>query len=121
MDTPQQAAAVLLCAMATVGVIFILFGEACLLAYGSIDEGSIAAFVADREGAANARVAAQNLLICAAVALTYPIQFFPAIQVHRYILNCVARSSLSIHSCFSFAPSVVDTVSNSTVKTWTLM
>jgi amino acid permease len=95
MNTPQQATAVLLCAMATVGAIFILFGEACLLAYGSIDEGSIAAFVADREGAANARVAAQNLLICAAVALTYPIQFFPAIQVHycAYKHSCAQRYS----------------------------
>lgn len=80
MDVPHHAVIVVVCAMATVGGLFILFGEYAVLSYGSVDNGSISAFVAERDPD-NAGVAAQNLLICVAVILTYPVQFFPAIQV----------------------------------------
>ncbi|CAN0072498.1 unnamed protein product, partial [Discosporangium mesarthrocarpum] len=84
---PHDFLPVLMWAMGTVSFIFLIFGEACLFSYGFISDGSITSFLQRRgnsvegNGGSYATTLMQNILISSAVILTYPLQFYPAIQL----------------------------------------
>lgn len=72
-------------AMSNVGVIFIFFSMYCLVGLGGdISSGSISASLEGR--VAVGFVTSSNLVLAVAVLATYPLQFYPAIEIfERYL------------------------------------
>jgi proton-coupled amino acid transporter len=99
MENPQEYPRLLMIAMAIIAVVYSLVGELTLLAFGNVTEGSataeIALFHKDEWP-----VILCNLCIVISVAFTFPIQFFPAIQILENNLGIGGP----VHSAASTAP-----------------
>jgi len=85
MQEPKGWVAVLGQAGIVIFFCFIFTGQLCYLSYGNITSGSITAELAHRTD--NPVIGLCNLMMAAAVGLTYPIQAFPAIEVFERKLN----------------------------------
>lgn len=79
MQEPKNWVTVLGHAGVVIFVCFIMTGELCYLSYGEITSGSITAELAHRTD--NPIIGLCNVMMAAAVLLTYPIQAYPAIEV----------------------------------------
>lgn len=85
MQEPKGWAGVLGQAGVVIFICFIFTGQLCYLSYGAITSGSITAELAHRSD--NPVIGLCNLMMAAAVGLTYPIQAYPAIEVFERKLN----------------------------------
>jgi proton-coupled amino acid transporter len=80
MRNPQDYPRILSLAMVIIAIVYSLVGELTLLAFGNISEGSATAEIAlFHKG--EWPVVLCNVCIVISVAFTFPIQFFPAIQI----------------------------------------
>jgi proton-coupled amino acid transporter len=80
MAKPQDYPRILMVAMFIIGIVFSVVGELTLSSFGTITEGSATAEIAlfyKNEWP----VVLCNVCLIIAVAFTFPIQFFPAIQI----------------------------------------
>lgn len=85
MQEPKGWVTVLGQAGAVIAFCFLFTGQICYVSYGNITSGSITAELAHRSD--NPIISLCNLMMAAAVGLTYPIQAFPAIEVFERKLN----------------------------------
>jgi len=69
--------------MITVTTIYAIFACLCVSAFGSIDNGSVSAFLEEHAEEFSARhlVLAANFIVSASVLASYPLQMFPAINL----------------------------------------
>eukprot|EP00986_Skeletonema_menzelii_P019425 scaffold27999_cov166-Skeletonema_menzelii.AAC.3 len=84
MKHPKQFKKVFGSAMTCVAVIFALFANICVYAFGSVDNGSITAFLLEKYKDDNhliAYVMAANTVVSLSVLFTYPLQLFPTIEL----------------------------------------
>jgi hypothetical protein len=77
---------VIMLSVVTLVVLFVGFGEICILGLGEVDDGSITSFLQEHDVGAVGAVGqgllyAQTVLITLDVVLTYPLQFYPAADV----------------------------------------
>mmetsp|Transcript_807 Transcript_807/g.1432 ORF Transcript_807/g.1432 Transcript_807/m.1432 type:complete len:533 (+) Transcript_807:278-1876(+) len=66
--------------MTTVAIIFLITGVLCFVALGTVDNASITASLLG-VGLGEKVLDLLNMMVCAAVFLTYPLQFLPAAQI----------------------------------------
>lgn len=83
MMDPAKFDGVFFCGMATVSSIYAAFAVLCVTAFGSIDDGSVTAFLEEHgdEFASRKLVLAANFIVSCSVLVTYPLQLFPAINL----------------------------------------
>jgi len=84
MKHPRQFKKVFWSAMTCVAVIFALFANICVYAFGSVDNGSITAFLLEKYKDDNHLimiVMAANTVVSLSVLFTYPLQLFPTIEL----------------------------------------
>lgn len=84
MKHPKQFKKVFGSAMTCVAVIFALFANICFCAFGSVDNGSITAFLLEKYKDDNhliVYVMAANIAVSLSVLFTYPLQLFPTIEL----------------------------------------
>lgn len=84
MKQPKQFKKVFGLAMTCVAVIFALFANICVYAFGAVDNGSITAFLLERYKGDNHLilfVMAANTVVSISVLFTYPLQLFPTIEL----------------------------------------
>lgn len=81
MRHPQRFRSILLGCMLCILILFIFIGEIPAIAFGQISSGSITAVLQLYAQDAHGLVVAANILLAFACLLSFPIQFFPAIQV----------------------------------------
>lgn len=76
MKDPGHFDKVFALAMASVTAIYSLFACICVVAFGSIDNGSITAFLMENAERYSAKslVLAANFIVSVSVLLTYPLQ-----------------------------------------------
>lgn len=84
MKHPKQFKKVFGSAMTCVAVIFAIFANVCVYAFGSVDNGSITAFLLEKYKDDNhliVFVMAANIAVSLSVLFTYPLQLFPTIEL----------------------------------------
>jgi len=83
MQEPKHFDCVFFLGMATVTTIYAIFAVLCVTAFGTIDDGSVSAFLEDHSEEFSARrlVLAANFVVSLSVLVTYPLQLFPAINL----------------------------------------
>ena len=83
MKHPKQFKKVFGSAMTCAAVIFALFANICVYAFGSVDNGSITAFLLEKYKDDNliVFVMAANIAVSLSVLFTYPLQLFPTIEL----------------------------------------
>ena len=69
--------------MATMTAIYAAFACLCVVTFGSIDNGSVTAFLMEHQDEFSAKtlVLAANFIVSVSVLVTYPLQLFPAINL----------------------------------------
>nr|CCA19625.1 Amino Acid/Auxin Permease (AAAP) Family putative [Albugo laibachii Nc14]CCA22875.1 Amino Acid/Auxin Permease (AAAP) Family putative [Albugo laibachii Nc14] len=100
MEHPQRFRSLLLGCMFCILILFIFIGEIPAVAFGEISSGSITAVLQEYAKDAHGLVIAANVLLAFACLLSFPIQFFPAIQVLESSLSGTKhmQSRVSEHS-----------------------
>lgn len=83
MKDPSKFYGIFVRAMATVTAIYAIFATLCIAAFGSIDNGSVTAFLMEHSDQYSAKslVLAANFFVSFSVLVTYPLQLFPAINL----------------------------------------
>jgi amino acid permease len=84
MKHPRHFKRVFGSAMTIVAVIFVLFANICVYAFGTVDNGSITAFLLKKYKDDNNLilfVMAANTVVSISVLFTYPLQLFPTIEL----------------------------------------
>ena len=84
MKHPKQFKKVFGSAMTCVAVIFAIFANVCVYAFGTVDNGSITAFLLEKyrnDDSVIVFVMAANTVVSLSVLFTYPLQLFPTIEL----------------------------------------
>ncbi|KAH9117890.1 hypothetical protein LEN26_012395 [Aphanomyces euteiches] len=130
MQEKHRFRGVLLTTMACILVLFLLLGEMPVLAFGTIESGSMTAVL--QKYFPGWPVALANLLLALACLFTFPIQFYPALEVleklllrHGYLtptiksfegLPCPARMT-NLAAAATLAPAPIPRVLDNVLNT----
>jgi len=98
MTNPRRFGKVLIFSFTIIGLLFCVFGSACSVAFGKVDNGSITAYLMDHrtelEGFHGSTMPLSpyqfllltNVIVSLSVFFTYPLQLFPAIGLSGQIV-----------------------------------